>query len=62
LIPVTAESGEKQVSVVELRNKIKRILGDTSLTRNAKLISRNMKTYGGSSEAARLIEDFVRQI
>lgn len=59
LVPVTNDSGEKEVSAVELRNRIKGVLNEPSFTQNARKISEKMQTYGGSAEAARLIEDFV---
>lgn len=45
--------------VDELRLKVRRILSDSSFTENAKRISEEMKSYGGASEAARLIEKLV---
>ena len=42
----------------ELRAKIKNVLTDPTSTQNAQRISEKLKTYGGATEAAQLIEDF----
>jgi len=54
-----AGPGGKQVSVEELRAKVRRVLSDPSFRRNAGRIAETMRTYGGASEAARLIENFA---
>ena len=51
---------KKQVSAEEVRAKVFNILSDASFSENAKRISERMRTYGGVSEAARLIESFVQ--
>ena len=51
---------KKQVSAEEVRTKVFNILKDSSFAENAKRIRERMKTYGGASEAASLIEGFVQ--
>jgi UDP:flavonoid glycosyltransferase YjiC (YdhE family) len=49
----------KQVSAEEIRTKVFKILSDVLFRENAKRISDKMKTYGGASDAARLIESVI---
>lgn len=51
---------KKQVSAEEVHTKVFNILKDSSFAENAKRIRERMKTYGGASEAASLIEGFVQ--
>ena len=46
----------KQVSVRELRASIQQVLRDPSFAMNAQRISRVLRSYGGASQAAQLIE------
>jgi MGT family glycosyltransferase len=58
VLPTSDVTGsKKQVSAEEVRNKVFRILSTPSFAENAKRISERMKSYGGASEAARLIEN-----
>jgi len=54
-----AGPGEKQVSVGELRAKVRQVLSDPSFRLNAGRIAESIRTYGGASEAARLIDSFA---
>jgi UDP:flavonoid glycosyltransferase YjiC (YdhE family) len=54
-----AGPGGKQVSVEELRVKVRQVLSDPSFRLNAGRIAENIRTYGGASEAARLIDSFA---
>jgi MGT family glycosyltransferase len=61
VIPKTDSTGRiKEVSGADVRIKVHNILSDLSFAQNAKRISERMKTYGGASEAARLIESFKK--
>ena len=51
--------GEKRVSVEELRAKVRQVLSDPSFRLNAGRIAESIRTYGGASEAARLIDNFA---
>lgn len=60
VLPSTDDSGKKkQVQVTEVRDKVKHILSDSSFRENAKRISEKLRSYGGASYAASLIEDFL---
>jgi UDP:flavonoid glycosyltransferase YjiC (YdhE family) len=60
---VQVESGAegKRVNVEELRAKIKHVLSDPAFADNARRISQRMRSYGGASKAARLIEQFSQK-
>ncbi len=61
VLPKSDVTGKKkQVSVEEVRTKLFNILKDSSFAENAKRISERMKTYGGASKAASLIDSFVQ--
>lgn len=61
VVPTSDSTGRnKQVSAEEVRAKVFNILSDASFSENARRISERMKTYGGASEAARLIECFAQ--
>ena len=61
VLPESDVTGRKKhVSAEEVRAKVFKILSDPSFAENAKRISERMKTFGGASEAARLIEGFVQ--
>lgn len=51
----------KQVSIRELRASIRQVLHDPSFAINAQRISRVLRSYGGASQAAQLIERFGQQ-
>jgi len=60
VLPSSDATGrEKHVSADEVRTKVFRILSDSSFSENAMRLRERMKTFGGASEAARLIERFV---
>ncbi len=60
IVPTENRSWRKYVAPEELRVTVRRVLSDPSFTQNARRVSEKMKTYGGASEAAHLIEDFPR--
>ena len=60
VLPATDASGtNKQVNAEEVRDKVDRILLDPSFKENARRVSEKLRSYGGASYAARLIEEFV---
>lgn len=59
IVPTTDSSGKrKRVRAEEVREKVRRVLSDPSFTTNARRIGEKLRTYGGASEAARLIDNF----
>jgi len=58
ILPTENRSRRKYVSPQALRAAVRRVLSDPSFTQNARRVSEKMKTYGGATQAARLIEDF----
>jgi MGT family glycosyltransferase len=57
VVPRSDVTGKnKQLTGHEVRTKVLDILSDRSFSKNAKRLSERMKTYGGASEAARLVE------
>lgn len=59
VLPVQLESGERQVPVEELREKVWRVLSNRSYAEAAGRLGGEMRGYGGPAQAARLIDDFV---
>jgi UDP:flavonoid glycosyltransferase YjiC (YdhE family) len=60
VLPTADVSGRKKhVDAAEVRDKVNRILLDSSFKENAKRISEKLRTYGGAPYAAGLIEDSV---
>ena len=60
VLPTADVSGRKKhVQAAEVRDKVNRILSDSSFRENAKRISEKIRSYGGASYAASLIENFV---
>jgi MGT family glycosyltransferase len=60
VLPTADVSGRKKhVQASEVREKVNRILSDSSFRENAKRISEKLRSYGGASYAASLIEDCV---
>ena len=53
-----ASGRKKHVQAAEVRDKVNRILSDSSFRENAKRISEKIRSYGGASYAASLVEDF----
>ncbi|GAF92996.1 unnamed protein product, partial [marine sediment metagenome] len=62
VVPTQGASGEKDVSVEELRAKVRQVLSDPSFARNARRVAETIRTYGGASEAARLIDSFAKRV
>ena len=60
VVPVEGVLNEKHVPVEELQARVREVLSDPSYATNARRISENMQTYGGASEAARLVEGFIQ--
>jgi MGT family glycosyltransferase len=54
-----ASGRKKHVQAAEVRDKVNLILSDSSFTENAKRIGEKLRSYGGASYAASLIEDCV---
>ena len=63
-VVLLTESGPegKQVSVEELRTKVRRVLAEPSFKRNAERVAESIRAYGGASEAARLIDGFAASL
>ena len=59
IVSVDMTPGEKRVNVDELRTTVKRVLTDPSFRENARNIGEKLRTYGGASQAADLIEKFT---
>jgi MGT family glycosyltransferase len=59
VLPTTDASGEKHVSAAQVRDKVNRVLSDSSFKENARRISKKLRSYGGAPYAARLIEESV---
>ncbi len=60
IVPTADASGRrKHVRAEEVQAKVRYVLSDPSFTINARRISEKMQTYGGATEAARLIENFA---
>jgi UDP:flavonoid glycosyltransferase YjiC (YdhE family) len=59
VLPTKGSGGKKRVAAEELRAKVWRVLSDPSFTQSARRIGEKMRTYGGASGAAGLIEDFA---
>ena len=60
VLPTADVSGRtKHVQAAEVRDKVNRILSDSSFKENAMRISERLRSYGGASYAASLIEHFV---
>lgn len=60
--PTEGASGEKELSVEELRTKVRQVLSEPTFTTNARQVAERTRKYGGASEAARLIHDFVQRV
>jgi UDP:flavonoid glycosyltransferase YjiC (YdhE family) len=60
--PTQGPSGEKELSVEELRVAVRRVLSDPSFAAGARRIAETMKSYGGAPEAARLIDRFAERL
>ncbi len=57
VLPTAEAVGKnKKVDAAEVREKVNRILSDTSFRENAKRISQKLRTYAGAPYAASLIE------
>ncbi len=63
VIPVSDSKGlNKQVNPIELQRKVEQVLTNSNYKINAEKISKRMKTYGGSTNAANIIETFIRDL
>jgi UDP:flavonoid glycosyltransferase YjiC (YdhE family) len=62
VIPTQGASGEKELSVEEMRSKVRQVLSDPSFAANARRVAENMRSYGGAAEAARLIDRFIARL
>ena len=60
-VPVHIDSQGKHVNILELRATVRRVLSDPSYLEHARRMSRTLKSYGGASQAARLIQEFWLQ-
>jgi UDP:flavonoid glycosyltransferase YjiC (YdhE family) len=61
-VRVENSTGEKLVNVEELRETVRRVLSDPSFAKNAKRIAQKLRSYGGPSQAAQLIERFSDRV
>lgn len=61
VVPTQGASGEKEISVQELRASVNRVLADPSFTNNARRVAETIGRYGGASEAARLVDGFAER-
>jgi MGT family glycosyltransferase len=60
VLPAADASGKKkQLQAAEVRDKVNRILSDSSFRENAGRISERLRSYGGAAYAAKLIEGCV---
>ncbi len=60
ILPATDDTGRnKRIDIKELQAKVNHVLSDTSYKENAMRMRKRMQSFGGASEAARLIEDFA---
>jgi UDP:flavonoid glycosyltransferase YjiC (YdhE family) len=62
VVPTEGASGEKGLSLEELRSKVRQVLSDPSFASNARQVAENMRNYGGAAEAARLIDRFIARL
>jgi UDP:flavonoid glycosyltransferase YjiC (YdhE family) len=60
IVSVDMTPGKKQVNVDELRATVRHVLSDSSFRDNAQQIGEKLRTYGGASQAADLIEQFTQ--
>ena len=61
IVNVDMTPGDKHVNVDELRVTVRRVLADPSFRNNARQIGDRLRTYGGASQAADLIEQFTQK-
>jgi len=57
IVPAEGTLRKKHVLAEELRAKVRQVLSDPSYSIHARRVSEKMQAYGGTSEAAHLIED-----
>ena len=63
ILPLTDVSGKKKtLDTSELHTKIERVLSDKSYKENARRISKKLKKFCGTSQAASLIEKFIHGV
>jgi len=60
IVPKADSTGKnKRISGLEVRTKVLKILADSSYAANAKILSQRMKSFGGASSVADLIEHSI---
>jgi len=59
VLAVDTSRREKSASVDELRNLVRRVLGDPTFSSNARRIGEQLRAHGGAAQAADLIEKLV---
>jgi MGT family glycosyltransferase len=62
ILPVSRRRQVKQIDLAELQRKVECVLSDPSYAERAAHYGEILKLYGGSKEAARLIEDVVVRV
>lgn len=62
IVPVENTPTGKRVDVDELRQTVRHVLATPTFAQNAKKISEKMRSYGGASQAASLIEQYSHTI
>lgn len=61
IVPVTYILGKKHVRTEELRTTVWHVLTNPSFAQNARRMSEKLRAYGGASQAASIIEGFIRR-
>jgi UDP:flavonoid glycosyltransferase YjiC (YdhE family) len=62
IVPTEDAEWEKHVSVEAVRTKAKQAMSHPSYAENARLVGERMHSYGGASQAARLITDLTQSM
>jgi MGT family glycosyltransferase len=62
IVPVQNVSGKKCVSANELKDAVKCVLQDPSFSNNARKVGERLRTYGGATRAANLIEHLTIEV
>ena len=61
IVPVTYIGSKKHVRTEELRTTVWHVLTNPSFAENARRMSEKLRAYGGASQAASMIEGFIRR-
>jgi UDP:flavonoid glycosyltransferase YjiC (YdhE family) len=61
VLPLTKQSGKKQVDIAEFKSKVERVLEKESYKDKAKHYSKLLNNFGGAAYAAKLIEKFLKK-